>query len=704
MPRPKKLPKPNLRTPEDQLSADEHFKINSRGVVGPLPDRYADLDTPDVEKESEFLSKSHGLYLEYNRAKTGTEKDWMFMVRVTVPGGGGFDQNQWAVLDKVATDYCDNNPYGNASLRLTTRQNIQYHWLRKPQVKQLVQDIATTGFYTLNGCGDNVRNVMGCPLSKYSTIPGANAFELAHQYGEYFRLPAAPHIQVFAVDPAHIHDPDAQYDYGPRLLNRKFKIAFAAVHRDPDTGDITYDNCTECRTNEIGISPVVEGTGSDARVARYMVWIGGGQGEKKGKPTFAALGLPFGTFEPDQLMPGLKAIVDTHKEWGDRQNRVWARMKYVIWKQGIDWFRDQVKDRGASFDAPVEDDKLPGARMMHHGWSKQESNGKWAYGAYIECGRLVNEQYINPDFFDEKGKEVAPHLAPSNAPSADRTGVPDGTLSPQKPTPSGGGSASGATSGASPHLRDMVTQTLDAFPGTKVMITPNQDLLFTDIAPEAKQDFEAKLQEFGHGTRRGKTYSTLRVLSGACVGLPTCRLSYTDSEQFEPQLLDELEDRGYGDISESIGITGCERQCFRPATKTLGWVGSGGDNYALKLGGAEDGSTQGHYLTDGEKHYLSMVPRDRVADVCSALFDWYLADRTPSPEAADVNPSASSPPIPHQTSDITHEAMGPFIHRQGFPAILAKLREDPRTADLLDARTPPAPFAPYLNGTLLPNA
>ena len=81
----------------------------------------------------------------------------------------------------------------------------------------------------------------------------------------------------------------------------------------------------------------------------------------------------------------------------------------------------------------------------------------------------------------------------------------------------------------------MVLSALQKFPGSEVMVTPNQDLLFTNIPTEAKEDFVGHLADFGHGQRRGKTYSTLRVLSGACVGLPTCRLSYTDSEQFEPR-------------------------------------------------------------------------------------------------------------------------------------------------------------------------
>lgn len=653
-PRPVKLPEPLFQTPADQLSHDEHFKINSKGVVGPLPERYRDHDTLDLEKESEFLSKSHGLYLEYNRAKTGREKDWMYMVRLTVPGGGAFSAKQWQIVDQVADDYCHNNPYGGNSLRLTTRQNIQYHWLRKPQVMSLVQDIAKTGFYTLNGCGDNVRNVMGCPLSKFTTLEGANAFDLAHHYGTYFRLPAAPHIQVFAVDPNDIKDPEVQYNYGPQLLNRKFKIAFSTAHRDADTGAITYDNCTEIRTNEVGVAPLVEGTGSDARVTGYQVYVGGGQGEKKGKPTFAAHGKALGIFTPDQLMPGLKAIVDVHKEWGDRKNRVWARMKYVVWKQGIDWYRNEVKNLGVSFDAPNEDHH-PGERNLHHGWSKQESNGKWAYGAYIECGRLTDGVYIDPaKTAAERGNEYK---------AADGIGGLNGSDAPK--------------------FRAMVKSALDKFPGTEVMVTPNQDLLFTNINADAKDDFRGHLADFGHGKRRGKAYSTLRVLSGACVGLPTCRLSYTDSEQFEPELMDQLEDRGYGDMAESIGITGCERQCFRPATKTLGWIGSGGDNYALKLGGSEDGSTQGHWLTDGKLQFLGSVPRDRVADVCATLFDWYNAER--------LTPGGNPEP----------ERMGPFIHRMGYQAVLDQLKADDRTTDLLEKRNPAMVFDPYIEDNLI---
>lgn len=612
-----KVPEPVFQTPDDQLNAVEHYKLNSNGVVGALPEHVRDNATGNIAEDSEQLAKSHGIYLEYNRAQTGREKDWLYMVRVTVPGGGSFTADQWRVFDQIADKYCTHNPDAGPSLRLTTRQNIQYHWLKKESLVGLVQDVASTGYYTLNGCGDNVRNVMGCPLSKYSSVFNAN--QLAHEYGAYFRLPAAPHIQVFAVDPNDISDPDKQYNYGSKLLNRKFKIAIAAVERNSE-GELVGDNCVEARACEVGVAPVVE----NEKVVAYELFIGGGQGEKNGKPTFAGIALPFARVAPDELFPAMKAIVDVHKQWGDRKNRVWARMKYVVQKQGIPWYQNEVRALGVSFEQPDPNFDI-GPRRMHHGWHTLETTGKLAFGAYIENGRLID--------------------------TSPETGNGD--------------------------LKSMVTPLLDRF-GAELLITANQDLLFTGIEPDAKEDFESMIGEFGYGKRKGKTYSTLRVLSGACVGLPTCRLAYTDSEQWEPELLDQLDELGYGDMNESIGITGCERQCFRPGLKTIGWVGQGPDQYALKLGGSEDGRYQGQWITGidpkkpekGEQWLLRRVSKADAVKVTAALFDYYKA---------------------HGQDDAD---MGAMIRRVGQDAIVEYLRSLPEIKPLLK-KTFPKPFMPY---------
>ena len=92
-------------------------------------------------------------------------------------------------------------------------------------------------------------------------------------------------------------------------------------------------------------------------------------------------------------------------------------------------------------------------------------------------------------------------------------------------------------------------------------------------------------------------------------------------EKFEPYLIDELEEK-WGDLNESIGITGCEKQCYRPATKTIGWIGTGFNLYQLTLMGTEDGRNQGGALIDPytKEQYLHFVPRKDVAAFYGSRF------------------------------------------------------------------------------------
>jgi len=181
-----------------------------------------------------------------------------------------------------------------------------------------------------------------------------------------------------------------------------------------------------------------------------------------------------------------------------------------------------------------------------------------------------------------------------------------------------------------------------------------------------KAAFEDDLKRFGFGQRHGKPYSTLRLLSGACVGRNTCRLTYTDSEKFEPELIDQLEAMGWGDLKESIGITGCERQCFRPATKTFGLIGSGFNRYQLKLMGSEDARHQGLPLlsTDGNSIYLKSIPRERVAQVIDVLLKNWKAQARP------------------------YESAGYFHRRIGMEAIISQLKENPAMSDLMTKALP----------------
>ena len=585
---------PNFRTPDEALSEVERFKLASNGLRGRLAEEFRDLGRHDVEEMTEQIAKSHGIYLAYNRDTGGQSKEWMYMIRVSIPGGGPLTREQWRALDDLSDKYA-RNPEGQPSLRATTRQDIQFHWVRKEHVVEIVRAVAESGLRTLNGCGDNTRNVMACPLAAYTGVFDAN--EWARKTGLYFRLPAEPHIEIFQIDPNAMRTPGQRFHYSPKLLNRKFKFAFSAIHRTAD--DYQADNCVELRTNDIGVAPVL----ADGKVDRFVVYAGGGQGERNGKPTFCSLGNPLGVFAADELANGLDAIVQVQQEWGDRQNRHWARLKYLIHKMGMDWFRQQVRARGARFDPPIPAFD-PGPRCLHHGWIRLPATGLWAYGAFIENGRIID--------------------------------------------------------GPNGQLKTMIRYLMENYP-IRLAITPNDDLLFLDIPEDAKVSFEADLRRFGYGQRNGREISVLRRHAVACVGLKTCRLSYTESERCLPYIIDDLEQRSWGHLAESIGMSGCERQCSRPATKAIGWVGAGVDRYQLKLMGTEDGRHQGIPIVDEEgRMYLKSVPRDELSNVMEVLFAY------------------------HRDHGQSGESLGELLRRIGMAEVIRLFREHPRTAHLME--------------------
>lgn len=666
---------PNFRTASKDYSKVEFAKGNSNGLRGNLYKEFRDLTSENISWESEQIAKSHGIYLEYNRAKTGREKDWMYMIRITIPGGGPLTTEQWNILDKIADKYTigpqDAYPCSRPSLRITTRQNIQLHWVRKKDVINVIREVAESGFFTINGCGDNTRNVVGCPLSYYSKI--FNATQWAQKTGKYFALSTSAFIEIFEIDRKYLRMAElekrkpgiSQFDYGENQLNRKFKIAFSAIHYNKEKQKYIPDNCVELLTNDIGVAPIIEdcndekkkqqiGNGNaavddngnvndDAKnnkplITKFQVYIGGGQGQQAGKQTISTLAEPFGIFTEANLLKGLDAIVRVHKEWGDRQNRHWARLKYVIKVKGIEWFREQVRkiDNSLDFELPIADHDY-GNRDLHLGWIEQPDDNssssrrrRWCYGAFIENGRIIDE------------------------------------------SPNG-------------NLKSMVKFLMNKYPDVKLFTTPNQHLLFSNISDELKEQFEENMKKmFGYGSRKSNnskiispssptptpssshTYSKLRMLSGACVGRDTCKLTYTDSEKFEPFLIDELEKK-WGNIHESIGITGCEKQCYRPATKTIGWIGTGLNLYQLTLMGTEDGRHQGMPLMDPDtnEQYLHFVPRKEVERVTDALFEYYV-----------------------KNCSIINQGYGPgkmgyFMRRVGPKEIISYLKSNPKTADLM---------------------
>ena len=202
-------PTPNFRTPCEQLCKEEQNKLNSGGCVGRLQEHFQDLSIDEIVWESEQLAKSHGIYLEFNRDRTGSEKEWLYMLRFSIPGGGPLNREQWRIFDEVSEKHTTNQD-GKPSLRLTTRQNIQFHWVRKKSIREIIQRVAESRFYTLNAR----RQYAERRVALWRVSPVFNGNELA-EFGRYLPAIGVPAISAST----HPDRTPTNTRYGP-LLNR----------------------------------------------------------------------------------------------------------------------------------------------------------------------------------------------------------------------------------------------------------------------------------------------------------------------------------------------------------------------------------------------------------------------------------------------------------------------------------------------------
>lgn len=331
-------------------------------LADPALDRFSDDDT-------QFL-KFHGIYQQDDRDKRKTGKHFMFMVRGRIPGGV-LSAKQYLVFDDLATRY------GNATLRITSRQSFQFHGVVKTGLGKLMKGINESLLDTLAACGDVNRNVMSPPTPATSAL-GAQVLNDARRVSEAL-LPKtkAYHsiwvegVQLNLEDPANKDFADPLY--GKTYLPRKFKVAFA----------IPPLNDTDVFTNCLGFIAIEE----QGRLVGYNLTAGGGLGMSHGNAeTYPRVADVIGFFTPDQLVELSRGVLTIHRDFGDRTNRKHARLKYVLEEKGVEWFRQELERRTGIKLQPARPFQFKQQGDLF-GWHAQE-DGKLFLGLYVETGRI----------------------------------------------------------------------------------------------------------------------------------------------------------------------------------------------------------------------------------------------------------------------------------------------------------------------------
>lgn len=497
-----------------KLSANENIKENSDFLRGTIVESLADETTGNIPASDAQLTKFHGTYLQDDRDKRSAlikekkEKAFSFMIRIRVPGGV-CSAKQWIGIDDLSDKFAD------GTLKLTTRQAFQLHGVLKRNLKQTMKEINDTLLDTLAACGDVNRNVMS-PSNPFESKLHGQALSIAQKIHDHLTPSTSAYAEIWLDgEKTTIGESEVEPIYGKTYLPRKFKIAVAL----PPRNDVdVFSNC-------LGFVGISEGD----KIIGYNVLVGGGLGMTHGKTTtFPRLADVIGFCKPEQVVQVAEEVVKIQRDHGDRSDRRHARLKYTIEDRGVEWFKGELNDRLGWNLEPVRDFSFE-STTDRYGWN-EEGDGHWAYGLFVEGGRLHG-----------KAKQA---------------------------------------------MREIAEEVTCEF-----RLTANQNLVIARISPAGKQIIENILSN--HQVTDSLTLSALRLNSIACTALPTCSLALAESERYLPTLIDEL-DTMIDELdlrNESIAIrsTGCPNGCGRPYLGEIGLVGKSPGKYNLYLGAGLDG-------------------------------------------------------------------------------------------------------------------
>ena len=357
-------------------TAVEEVKRSSNFLRGTIA---ADLENalPGVSNESEQLLKFHGIYAQDNRdvrrerSLKGETLDYIFMIRVAIPGGR-LSTNQWLTLDRVSSDVAD------GTIRLTTRQAVQFHGVVKDGLRPLARAIDRQLMTSFGACGDVVRNLVSCP-NLQSDASDERLATITSTLAKSFRATTSAHWEIFVNGDkaASRVDVEERPFYGDTYLPRKFKIAVA----HPE------DNCVDVLAQDIGLIP---GEDPEAGVG-FTLLVGGGLGRSYAHDdTFARLADPMTFVTYDEVDEVIAAVLATYRELGDRTDRKRARMKYVVNDLGYEKFRKEIEVRlGRELREPLAlPEHFDGDD--HLGWTSLR-DGTLQLGVRVSAGRVRDD-------------------------------------------------------------------------------------------------------------------------------------------------------------------------------------------------------------------------------------------------------------------------------------------------------------------------
>lgn len=423
------------------------------------------------------------------------------MVRVKAPHGA-ITAQQLDAMAVIADSY--SRGWGH----LTTRQNIQFHFVQLEQIPNVLREFAKVGMTTREACGDTVRNVMGCHLA------GACPSEV---------LDISPWAEATF---RHF----LRHDYGQRLP-RKFKINFSGCATD----------CGQAMFNDIGVVAVSRPLPDGTVEAGFRVFVAGGLGAN---PHPAQALEPFTSRE--DLMATLESVLRTFDHFGNRDNKLRARMKWLVDELGIDELRRRVLRERRFLIASAN---WPGGIPDIVAELGDAPAGINSLAKVTQVGTPVT-------FRAKAGASAYERWSDANV----IVGVAKGTVSAI----------------AYARLGDLTSDQFRAVAqivrdfGVDVRITNRQNLALRNLSAEQLPDLYERLDAIG----MAEPGAELARDVVSCPGADTCNLAVTQSRGLADDIGQALEAAGLADVGGvRINISGCTNSCGQHHVADIGFHG-----------------------------------------------------------------------------------------------------------------------------------
>jgi len=463
----------------------------------------------------------------YGQRQGGTNQ----MVRIKLPAGT-ITPEQLDLMGDLATEF--SRGWGH----ITTRQNIQFHFVELRRIPDLLRRLAAVGLTSREACGDTVRNVMACHLA------GACPYE---------HLDVTPWAE--ATYRHFVRNPLGQ------RLPRKFKVNFSGCSTD----------CGQAMFNDVGVVAVTR-EGEDGTVEQgFRVYIAGGLGATP----HPALSLEDFTTR-EELLPTIEAVLRVFDQTGNRDNKLRARLKWVIDQLGIDEVRRRVIKIRHTLPASSS---WPGGIPPEVASVGDAPAGRASVGEITPVGQGVRVALRSSDrFVNWETASVIRGSAKGTVSAIAYAAIGDITASQFK--------------ALAAIQRDL---------GADVRLTNRQNVAFRNLTEDQLRVLHDRLEEIGMA-RPGAELARDVV---ACPGADTCNIAVTQSRGLAKAIGDRLEEEGLAEVGGvRINISGCTNSCGQHHAADIGLFGAERrahgkslPGYQLLLGGYV-GNEQIHF---GEK-------------------------------------------------------------------------------------------------------